>query len=113
MSDCIFCKIVAGEIPSTLVYEDEHVIAFEDINPLAPVHVLIVPRSHVATLNDTGDAPPGLADAVMRAAREIARQRGVAGPGYRLVANCNAEGGQEVFHLHFHLLGGRQMGRMG
>jgi histidine triad (HIT) family protein len=113
MSDCIFCKIAAGEIPSTLVYEDELVVAFEDINPLAPVHVLVVPRAHVATLNDTQDAPDGLADAVMRAAREIARQRGVSGSGYRLVANCNAEGGQEVFHLHFHVLGGRQMGRMG
>jgi len=113
MSDCIFCRIVAGEIPSSLVYEDELVVAFDDINPLAPVHVLIAPRAHVATLNDTGDAPAGLADAVMRAAREIARQRGVATSGYRLVANCNAEGGQEVFHLHFHLLGGRQMGRMG
>jgi histidine triad (HIT) family protein len=113
MDECIFCKIVAGQIPSTLVYEDELVVAFEDINPLAPVHVLIVPRTHIATLNDTQEAPEGLADAVLGAAREISRQRGVAGPGYRLVANCNAEGGQEVFHLHFHLMGGRRMGRMG
>ncbi len=113
MSDCIFCRIVAGTIPSTPVYEDELVVAFEDIHPVAPVHVLVVPRAHVATLNDTRDAPEGLADAVLRAARTIARQRGVAGSGYRLVANCNAEGGQEVFHLHFHLLGGRQMGPMG
>ena len=113
MSDCIFCKIVAGEIPSTLVYEDELVVAFEDINPVAPVHVLVVPRAHIATLNDTRDAPDGLADAVLRAARRIASERGVSDSGYRLVANCNAEGGQVVFHLHFHLMGGRQMGRMG
>lgn len=113
MDTCIFCRIVAGEIPGERVYEDEHVIAFNDINPVAPVHVLIVPRAHVATLNDTQDAPAGLGGAVLAAARTIALERGVAGSGYRLVANCGREGGQEVFHLHFHLLGGRQLGPMG
>jgi histidine triad (HIT) family protein len=113
MGECIFCRIVSGEIPSSHVYEDEHVVAFDDIHPVAPVHVIIVPRVHLPTLNDTQDAPPGLGDAVMRAARHIARERGVADAGYRLVANTNREGGQEVFHLHFHLIGGRQMGRMG
>jgi histidine triad (HIT) family protein len=113
MTDCIFCKIVAGEIPGERVYEDEQVVAFDDINPLAPVHVLIVPRAHVATLDELADPPPGLGRAVLRAAAEIARQRGIADDGYRLVANCKRHGGQEVFHVHFHLMGGRQLGPMG
>ena len=113
MTDCIFCKIVSGEIPSSRVYEDEAVVAFDDINPLSPVHVLIVPRQHVETLNDLADPPQGLGRAVLRAAAEIARQRGVAADGYRLVANAGRHGGQEVFHVHFHLMGGRQLGPMG
>jgi histidine triad (HIT) family protein len=94
------------------VYEDEHVVAFEDINPLAPVHVLIVPRAHVASLDDAAGAPAGLEVAVLRAAREIARGRGVAASGWRLVANSGPDAGQEVEHLHFHLIGGRKLGPM-
>jgi len=113
MDDCIFCKIVKGEMPSTLVYEDEHVVAFEDINPVAPVHVLVVPRVHVENLNDLDESHADLPTAVLRAAREIARQRGIADSGWRLVANANEHGCQMVFHLHFHVLGGRQLGGMG
>lgn len=113
MSECIFCKIIAGEIPSTLLYEDEHVVAFDDINPVAPVHVLVVPRAHIPTLNEADPVPDGLEAAVLAAARHIARQRGVAGSGWRLVTNVGREGGQEVPHLHFHVLGGRQLGKMG
>jgi histidine triad (HIT) family protein len=112
MEGCVFCKIIAGEIPANIVYEDDHVIAFEDIHPKAPVHMLIVPRVHIPTLNDMNDAPEGLEASIMRAAREIARARGVAETGYRLVANTGREGGQEVFHLHFHVMGGRLLGPM-
>lgn len=113
MDSCIFCKIVKGEIPTALVHESELVVAFEDINPLAPVHVLIVPRTHIPTLNDLDDGPEGLEAAILHAARTIARARGIHESGYRVVANTNREGGQEVFHLHFHLMGGRPMGKMG
>lgn len=113
MDSCIFCKIVKGDMPGAVIHEDEHIVAFEDINPVAPVHVLIVPRKHLATLNDLDGAPEGLEAAILRAARTIARERGIHDTGYRLVANTNREGGQVVYHLHFHLLGGRPMGRMG
>ena len=109
MEECIFCRIAAGTIPCRKVYEDERVMAFEDIKPMAPVHIIIIPKRHIATLMDV-DAE-GMADlaAIMSAAQEIARSRGVDEKGFRVVINCNEEGGQVVFHLHMHLLGGRQL----
>jgi histidine triad (HIT) family protein len=113
MSDCIFCKIAAGDIPSNPVYEDEEILAFEDISPKAPVHILIIPKQHLATLNDAGQDHSSLLGRLLLRAAELARERGVAEEGYRVLTNCNSAGGQEVFHLHFHLLGGRKMGEMG
>ena len=105
---CLFCRIVRGEIPATLVAENEHCVAFRDINPQAPTHVLIVPREHVASLNEARD--PALVGRVALFAAEIARKEGIAERGYRTVFNTNADAGQTVFHLHLHLLGGRQLG---
>jgi histidine triad (HIT) family protein len=108
--DCLFCKIIAGDIPADIVYESEHAIAFRDINPQAPTHVLIIPRQHIATVNalESGDAQ--LVGELFLAAKQIARQEGVAERGYRLTMNCNAAAGQTVFHLLLHLLGGRDLG---
>ncbi|MHB8417862.1 MAG: histidine triad nucleotide-binding protein [Myxococcales bacterium] len=113
MADCLFCKIRDGQIPSRGVFQDDRCFAFEDINPQAPTHVLVVPREHVATLNDLpalGAAGEGLVGHLVQVASQIASQRGHAAPGYRVVLNCNAAAGQTVFHLHLHLLGGRQLG---
>ncbi|HHH35922.1 MAG TPA: histidine triad nucleotide-binding protein [Gammaproteobacteria bacterium] len=110
MSDCLFCKMVSGEIQPDVVYEDEAVLAFRDINPQAPTHVLVVPREHIATINDLDEAHASLVGRLYLAAREVARLEGIAGRGYRTVMNCNAEAGQTVFHLHLHVLGGRPMG---
>lgn len=107
MNDCIFCKIAAGAIPADIVYEDDSVRAFRDIDPKAPVHVVIIPRDHVATLNDISG--PELAGRMMLAAVKTAAVLGLRDNGYRIVANCNADGGQTVFHIHLHLLGGRPM----
>jgi len=109
MGDCIFCKIVAGEIPCQKVYESEKVLAFDDIHPMAPIHVILIPKRHVATLMDVDEE--GMADlqAIMTAAQEVARVKKVDGKGFRLVINCNKEGGQVVFHLHMHLLGGLRL----
>ena len=109
MSSCLFCKIVAGEIPAATVYEDDRLIAFNDINPQAPMHVLVVPKQHIATLNDLSGADDDLVGAMVRAAATIAKDRGVDGPGFRTVFNCNAQAGQTVFHIHLHVLGGRVM----
>ena len=109
MSDCLFCKIVAGDIPASIVHEDEHAIAFDDINPQAPTHVLVVPRRHIATLNDLGPEDAGLVGHLVTVARDVAAARGHSEAGYRTVFNCNAAGGQTVFHLHIHLLAGRNM----
>jgi histidine triad (HIT) family protein len=106
---CLFCKIIAGEIPSSKVYEDELLFAFNDINPQAPMHVLVVPRQHIATLNDLTAANDGLVGSMVRAAARIAKDRGYDGTGYRTVVNCNAEAGQTVFHVHLHVLGGRRL----
>lgn len=107
-SNCIFCKIVSGEIPSAKVFEDEHSLAFNDINPQAPTHILIVPKRHIDSL-DAAKSPDDadLLGSLLLTAAEIARQKGFAGPGYRVVINTNADGGQTVFHLHLHLLAGR------
>ena len=109
MDDCLFCKIVSGQIPCRKVYENDRVLAFEDIHPMAPVHVIIVPKIHVATLMDVGPAQMTDLQAMMAAAQEIARIKKVDQRGFRVVINCNKEGGQVVFHLHMHLLGGLKL----
>jgi histidine triad (HIT) family protein len=106
---CIFCKIVRGVIPSTKVYEDDQVYAFRDINPGAPVHVLIIPRAHLTSLAEIDESNAALAGHMLAVAAKIARSEGLAERGYRLVSNVGAEGGQSVFHLHFHVLGGRSL----
>ena len=107
---CLFCRIISGEIPSNTVYSDERIVAFRDVNPQAPVHVLLVPRQHVATLNDLTEADDDLVGELVRRAAVIARQEGVDARGYRTVFNCNAEAGQSVPHVHLHLLAGRRLG---
>jgi len=110
MATCLFCRIIAGEIPASKVYEDDLMVAFEDINPQAPMHVLVVPKLHVPTLNDLEAAHDGLVGALVRRGAAIAHARGFADSGFRTVFNCNAGAGQTVFHLHLHVLGGRVMG---
>jgi len=110
MTDCLFCKMVSGAIKPDTVYEDDDVLAFRDINPQAPTHVLIVPKQHVSTINDLDAQTAGLFGKMMLAAANVARQEGFAEQGYRTVMNCNEHGGQTVFHIHLHLLGGRPMG---
>ena len=110
MSDCIFCKIAAGEIPADFVYQDDDVVAFRDITPQAPTHILVIPRKHIATLLETGTETAPLLGRMQHAAVEIARHEGLAERGFRLVTNCLEEAGQSVFHLHLHLLGGRRLG---
>lgn len=109
-SDCLFCKICAGEIPADIIFENEAIVAFRDINPQAPTHVLIVPREHVATINALQDAHDSLVGKLFLAARDIAKAEGISEPGYRVAMNCNAAAGQTVFHIHLHLLGGREFG---
>ena len=110
MPTCLFCRIVRREIPASLVYEDDQIVAFNDINPQAPTHVLIIPKRHVETLNalEAGDDP--LIGAMARVAASIAQDRGIADSGYRTVCNTNRDAGQTVFHIHLHLLGGRALG---
>ncbi|OOC10761.1 MULTISPECIES: histidine triad nucleotide-binding protein [Thioalkalivibrio] len=110
MEDCIFCKIVAGEIPATIVRETDDVIAFEDLHPQAPHHVLVIPRRHIATLNDLTAEDAVTVGNMARVAAEVAAERGFAEAGYRTVMNCNQQGGQTVYHIHMHLLGGRPLG---
>ncbi|MCF7820894.1 MAG: histidine triad nucleotide-binding protein [Mariprofundaceae bacterium] len=109
MTDCLFCKIAAGEIPCNKVYEDEDFLAFHDINPKAPVHVLVIPRHHLASLNDADDQDIGLLGLLMDATRKVARELGVDDPGYRVILNVGKGGGQEVFHIHVHILGGKTL----
>ena len=109
MSDCIFCKIIAGEIPSQKLYEDDDVLAFWDIAPQAPRHLLIIPRRHIATLLELQEEDAGLGDHVLHVASLLADRLGFAETGFRIVANCNADGGQTVWHVHFHLLAGRRL----
>ena len=110
MNDCIFCKIAAGEIPADIVYDDGEVLAFRDINPEAPVHLLLIPRRHIATLNDLSEADAALVGRLYLAGKQIAADLGVAESGYRTVINCNRDAGQLVFHIHMHLLAGRELG---
>ncbi len=107
MSDCLFCKIAAGEIPAALVHQDEALMAFKEINPQAPLHVLIIPRRHIASLNDLTPGDDGLVGSMFRTAAALAKQHGYHERGYRTVFNTNREAGQTVFHIHLHLLAGR------
>ncbi len=109
MENCVFCKIQAGEIPCRKVYENEKVLAFEDIHPMAPIHVIIIPKKHVATLMDVDAESMADLQSMMSAAQEVARVKKVDQKGFRMVINCNKEGGQVVFHLHMHLLGGLRL----
>ena len=107
MNNCLFCKIVAGDIKPDVVYEDETVLAFRDINPQAPVHILLIPKQHIQTLNELDNTE--LAGHLIQTAAKLAKAEGLAEDGYRSIINCNPKGGQEVYHLHLHLLAGRQM----
>ena len=107
---CLFCRIVSGEIPASMVYEDDEVMAFNDINPQAPLHVLVIPKRHISTTNDLSTQDDALIGTLVRRAAAIAREKGYADRGYRSVLNCNAEAGQTVFHIHLHLLAGRGLG---
>ena len=109
MADCLFCKIVSGEIPAKVVYEDDHCLAFDDINPQAPVHVLVIPKKHVVSLTDADAADAELLGRLCLACAEVAAQKGIAEDGYRVVTNKGEKAGQSVFHLHLHVLGGRRM----
>ena len=109
-SDCLFCKILAGDIPADIIFESDDVIAFRDLHPQAPTHALIIPRKHVATINELGDGDQALVGSLFLAAKKIAADEGIADAGYRVAMNCNEAAGQTVFHLHLHLLGGRPLG---
>ncbi len=109
MEDCIFCKIINKEIPASIVFEDEKMIAFNDINPQAPIHILLIPREHFASLNDIPGEKKDILSHILLKARQIAQEKGIAEKGYRIVLNTEKDSGQEVFHIHFHLLGGRRM----
>jgi histidine triad (HIT) family protein len=110
MTDCLFCKIVEGRIPARKVHEDEDVVAFEDIDPQAPVHLLVVPRKHVATLNDLAPEDDGLMGKLLRVGAKLAKEKGVAEGGWRATVNVNRDAHQLVFHVHLHVLGGRPFG---
>ena len=109
MADCLFCKIIAREIPATIVYEDDRVLAFNDINPQASTHVLVVPKRHVATLNDLTADDDAMVGEVVRRAAALAKERGISAGGFRTVFNTNRDAGQMVFHIHLHLIGGRSL----
>lgn len=109
MSDCLFCKIINKTIPATIVHDDAQVVAFRDISPKAPTHILVIPKKHIATINDIDADDKPLIGHMMLVAKQLAAAEGLAEDGYRLVMNCNDDGGQTVFHIHLHLLGGRQM----
>jgi len=111
--DCIFCKIAKGEIKSNIVYQDETAVVFPDINPKAPVHLLIIPRKHIESVADLSEGEEKLMGHLVSVANKLAQQQGILESGYRLVINCGPHGGQMVAHLHIHLLGGRQMGKLG
>ena len=111
--DCIFCRIISGEIPSDILYQDEQVVAFRDINPKAPVHLLLVTRKHIESVAELSEDEASIMGHLVTVANRLAREAGISEKGYRLVVNSGPEGGQEVPHLHLHLLGGRQMGILG
>ncbi len=109
MSDCLFCKIVKGELPAKKVHEDADTVAFQDTNPQAPTHLLVVPRKHIPTMNDLAEGDDALVGKLFRVAAKLAKERGIAAPGWRAVMNANRAAGQTVFHIHLHVLGGRAM----
>jgi histidine triad (HIT) family protein len=109
VSNCLFCKIIAREIPASIVYEDERVLAFNDINPQGPTHVLLVPKRHIATLNDLAEGDDSIVGELVRRAAAIAKERGIDTGGFRAVFNTNRDAGQTVFHIHLHLIGGRSL----
>jgi histidine triad (HIT) family protein len=109
MKDCIFCKIVRGEIPCSKVYEDDDVLAFDDIQPMAPVHVIVIPKEHIRTFMNVTSDKLKVMDAMVQAAQSVARIKGIGESGFRVVFNCNKDGRQLIFHLHMHVLGGRQL----
>ena len=109
MKDCLFCKIAKGDIPTEFVYEDENIVAFEDIKPVAPVHVLVIPRKHIRYVADLTDEHSEVLGNIYIAINKIARKKGIANSGFRVVSNCKRDGQQMVMHLHFHVIGGRQM----
>jgi histidine triad (HIT) family protein len=109
MEDCIFCKIINKEIPASVIFEDDEMIAFNDINPQAPIHILLIPREHFASLNDIPEEKKNILSHLLLKARQIAQEKGIAEKGYRIVLNTERDSGQEVFHIHLHLLGGRRM----
>lgn len=109
MDNCLFCKMASGEIKPDVIYEDDEVLAFRDINPQAPTHALVIPRRHISTLNDLQADDAALMGKLFLVAKNIAQQEGIADTGYRTLVNCNADGGQEVFHIHLHVMGGRRM----
>ena len=110
MSDCLFCKIVNRQIPASIVYEDDRVLAFNDINPQGPTHVLVIPKQHIPTLNDLAPEHDAIVGELARRAAAIAKERGISAGGFRTVFNTNADAGQTVFHVHLHLIGGRRLG---
>ncbi len=110
MTDCLFCKMVAGDIKPDTVYENDEVLAFRDINPQTPVHVLVIPKRHIATTNDLEAGDAELIGKLYLVAKQVAEQEGIAEPGYRTLINCNRDGGQAVYHIHLHLMGGRPLG---
>ncbi len=109
MNECLFCNMVSGAIPCDKVYENEYVLAFRDIDPKAPTHILIIPKKHIKTLNEINENDQDLLGELLLTAKKIAKDEGIDTSGYRTVFNCNSDGGQTVFHIHMHLLGGRQM----
>ena len=109
-NDCIFCKIIKGDIPSSKVYEDEEILAFNDINPAAPIHVLVIPKKHIQSLADMQVGDEKIISKIYEVINEIAEKQGFKEKGYRVIVNCGEDGGQEVGHLHFHLLAGKQLG---
>lgn len=110
MEDCIFCKIIKKEIPSTVVYEDDEILAFRDINPVTPVHVLIIPKKHISSLAEISKEDEAIIGKIYTVINEIAKKEGIFEKGFRVIVNCGEDGGQEVQHLHFHLLGGKKLG---
>ena len=110
MEDCLFCKIIKGEIPSTKVYEDEYVYAFKDIEPVAPIHILVVPKKHIETLLDVSEEDKDLISYIYQTINKIAKENGFAESGFRVIVNCGKDSGQEVMHIHFHVIGGKKLG---
>lgn len=110
MNDCLFCKIIKKEIPSTIVYEDEEILAFRDINPVAPVHVLVIPKKHISSLTNLEPQDELIVGKIYGVINKIAKQENIFESGFRVIVNCGEDGGQEVKHLHFHLIGGKKLG---